>query len=382
MHFPWSGPTRDEISAVAHDLIVRRGLGAYDEAIHISEIARTIGSSKNAKLYRLAADEIKLSFRLAWKNVRKRQTGEALSAVAVEPATRGSVETTRSKRAAISAKTYVVPDLHGRFDLLRLAISNIEQREPGTVVFTGDYIDRGPQSREVIERLIAGPKPGWKWICLAGNHEDMLIDASIDHLKINRWLRNGGDATLISYGLGQDAIADPSLFDLSHLDWTKGLLLFYQDNHRIYVHAGVDQEVPLDKQKKQTLIWKRYRADFKEGYGAFHVVHGHDPFDDGPRLYPGRTDLDTGAYCTGRLFVGVFDDEKPGGPVDLIENVLPRRNTFLGIRTDKQTLGNSIRQPALGGRFHRLSRERGGPRGLRAAPRGGHDHSVDTGSQE
>jgi serine/threonine protein phosphatase 1 len=382
MGFPWSGPTRAEVTAVTHDLIVRRGLNAYDEAIHIFEIARTIGSSKNAKLYRLAADEIKLTFELAWEKVRKRQADAALSLIAVEQAHTRSVEGRRSKRGAMSTKTYVVPDLHGRFDLLQLALSRIEQREPGTIVFTGDYIDRGPQSREVIERLIAGPAPGWNWICLTGNHEDMLIQASRDRLKVSGWLVNGGNATLTSYGVGLGTIPDLSLVDSSHVNWLKSLPLLHRDKHRIYVHAGVDQEVPLEKQNKQTLIWKRYRADFEQGYGPFHVVHGHDPFDDGPRLYPGRTDLDTGAYCTGRLIVGVFEDEKPGGPVDLIENVLPRRNTFLGIRTDKQAPGDSIPQRALGGRFHRFRRERGGPRGLRAAPHEGHDHSVDTGSHE
>jgi serine/threonine protein phosphatase 1 len=382
MRFPWFGPTRAEVTAVAHDLIVRRGLNAYDEAIHISEIALTIGSSKNAKLYRLAADEIKLTFELAWEKVRKKQGDAAPSLIAVEQAHTRWVEGRRSKEGAISTKTYVIPDLHGRFDLLQLALSKIEPREPGTVVFTGDYIDRGPQSREVIERLIAGPAAGWKWICLKGNHEDMLIQASQDRFKVNGWLVNGGNATLISYGVELGTSPDLSLVDSSHVNWLKRLPLLHRDKYRIYVHAGVDQEVPLEKQNKQTLIWKRYRADFELGYGPFHVVHGHDPFDDGPRLYPGRTDLDTGAYCTGRLFVGVFDDEKPGGPVDLVENVLPRRNTVLGIRTDKQTLGNSNRQREPAGRFHRLRRERGGPRGLRAAPHEGRDHSVDAESHE
>ena len=69
MIFPWVGPSREQITAVSHDLIVRHGLNAYDEAIHLSEVAQFLGSSKNGKLYRLAADEIKLSFDAAWKMV-------------------------------------------------------------------------------------------------------------------------------------------------------------------------------------------------------------------------------------------------------------------------------------------------------------------------
>jgi len=75
MRFPWSDPSREEVEAVAHDLIVGHGLFAHDEAIHISEVARFLGSSKESKFYRLAADEIKLSFDAAWENIRQRQTG-------------------------------------------------------------------------------------------------------------------------------------------------------------------------------------------------------------------------------------------------------------------------------------------------------------------
>jgi serine/threonine protein phosphatase 1 len=219
-------------------------------------------------------------------------------------------------------KTYVVPDLHGRFDLLELALSKIGKNEPGTVIFTGDYIDRGPRSQKVIERLVAGPPVGWKWICLLGNHEDMLIQASQSWLKIRHWLRNGGDATLRSYGARSGSMFDILIVDPDHLDWLKSLPLFHQDKHRVYVHAGVEEGIPLDQQSRHALIWKRYLSGSTEGYGDFHIVHGHDPYDDGPLLLPNRTDLDTGAYFTGRLVVGVFDNEVPGGPIDLIENAL------------------------------------------------------------
>jgi len=91
------------------------------------------------------------------------------------------------------------------------------------------------------------------------------------------------------------------------------------DAHRIYVHAGVDPEFPLLRQSEATLLWKRYPKGYAGGYGDLHVVHGHDNDPGGPLLFEGRTNLDTLAWRTGRLTIGVFDDDKAGGPVDLIE---------------------------------------------------------------
>jgi serine/threonine protein phosphatase 1 len=92
----------------------------------------------------------------------------------------------------------------------------------------------------------------------------------------------------------------------------------HTDAHRIFVHAGLDPGVPLDAQAEHTLLWKRYPKGYKGGFGDRHVVHGHNSFADGPELYEGRTNLDTVAWRTGRLVTGVFDDAKPGGPVDFI----------------------------------------------------------------
>ncbi len=75
---------------------------------------------------------------------------------------------------------------------------------------------------------------------------------------------------------------------------------------------------PLDQQSEATLLCKRYPKEFSGGFGTLHVVHGHDNHPEGPLLYQGRTNLDTLAWRTGRLTVGVFDDDRPGGPIDFI----------------------------------------------------------------
>jgi serine/threonine protein phosphatase 1 len=211
--------------------------------------------------------------------------------------------------------TYVIPDLHGRYDLLCAGLVDILQRSggvAGTIVTIGDYVDKGPESRQVIETLLPGVAEGWSLVALKGNHDAMMVNALRDLSKMALWIEKGGDAALASYG------GDPAAIPQSHLAWLDGLRLMHIDNHRIYVHAGVDPEVALDQQSETTLLWKRYPKGFPDGFGRLHVVHGHDNSPDGPLLYEGRTNLDTLAWRTGRLVIGVFDDDTPGGPVDFI----------------------------------------------------------------
>lgn len=218
--------------------------------------------------------------------------------------------------------TFAVADLHGRYDLLEAAIAAIEDRaDSGTVVFTGDYIDRGFQSRQIIERLMAGPtKPGWTWRRLRGNHEDIMLICCAQPLKVNSWwIPNGGGRTLISYGHPAQGKLDLSVIPPEHLEWMASLPRLYVDKHRVFVHAGVDPDLPLDQQDEHEMGWMLYPAGADGGHADRHVVHGHEQFADGPKFYKHRTDLDTFAWFTGRLVVGVFDDDKAGGPIDLIE---------------------------------------------------------------
>jgi serine/threonine protein phosphatase 1 len=209
--------------------------------------------------------------------------------------------------------TYVIPDLHGRDDLLSEALSAISARgDAGVIVMLGDYVDKGPHSRQVVDRLLRGVAESWNLVALKGNHDAMMSQALRDPSKMAAWMEKGGDTALASYG------GDPAAVPPSHIDWLDRLGLMHFDAHRLYVHAGVDPELPLSEQTEATLLWKRYPKGFSGGFGDLHVVHGHDNFPEGPLLYEGRTNLDTLAWRTGRLTVGVFDDDRPGGPVDFI----------------------------------------------------------------
>jgi serine/threonine protein phosphatase 1 len=213
------------------------------------------------------------------------------------------------------SQTFVIPDLHGRLDLLDIGLAEIAARSKGekdTIVTIGDYVDKGPASKGIIDRLMPGAGDRFALVALKGNHDAMMADALRGDSKIADWLAKGGDAALASYG------GNPADVPQSHIHWLDQLRLLYVDTHRLYVHAGVDPGVSLDHQSEETLLWKRYPKGYSGGFGNLHVVHGHDNDPDGPLLYEGRTNLDTLAWKTGRLTIGVFDDDRPGGPIDFI----------------------------------------------------------------
>lgn len=226
-------------------------------------------------------------------------------------------------------RTYAIGDVHGRLDLLRAAADAIDAHvgdAPFRVVMLGDYVDRGPDSRGVIEFLMELQRR-WRVVCLKGNHEELMIQAVADpgSGKLSRWLEFGGDETLRSYGLGPDDDLAEGI-PREHIRWMSMLPKTTGDRHRIYVHAGLEPGTPIHRQRDQTLLWIRERfLEARPGDFEAHVVHGHTPIWDGkpdpaePELLEHRTNLDTAAFATGVLAVAVFDAETPGGPVEVMK---------------------------------------------------------------
>src|ERR1044072_3736911 len=137
--------------------------------------------------------------------------------------------------------TYVIPDLPGRFDLLTEMLAKIEAHaagKVGTIVALGDYVNKGPDSRRVIERMRAGLFGGWPFVPLKGNHDAMMVEALRDRSKMEGWIEKGGDATITSYG------GDPSAIPQADVAWVDGLPLIHLDAYRIYVHAGLHARAP------------------------------------------------------------------------------------------------------------------------------------------
>lgn len=213
-------------------------------------------------------------------------------------------------------RTYAIGDIHGRLDLLEGAFALIRTHAGGRgfqVVCLGDYVDRGPDSRGVVDFLMR-EADRTALTCLKGNHEAMLLDA-VEQGEWSRWLPNGGEATMASYGI---EIPD------AHVQWLRGLPVCARDGDRLYVHAGFRPGVALADQEEAVCMWIRglfLDADADELPG--HVVHGHTPSHPDkldlaePERLPHRTNLDTGACWSGVLGVGVFEPGK-AEPVEVL----------------------------------------------------------------
>lgn len=224
-------------------------------------------------------------------------------------------------------RTYVIADLHGRFDLLCRALDLIHADAGdagGKFVVLGDFVDRGPQSRNIIDLLMAGPqRPNWEWVILQGNHEAMMLEVlSAPNAHLMRWwVGNGGGQTLASYGYAQGDPILPLRVPAEHLEWLAALPIYHEDAWRIFVHAGVPPHQPVDEAKPETLQWMLYpssedypdaevHSDERHCSGK-HIVHGHHQSASHPLLKAHRTNLDSFAYSTGRVAIGVFEDDYP-----------------------------------------------------------------------
>jgi serine/threonine protein phosphatase 1 len=214
-------------------------------------------------------------------------------------------------------RIYVVGDIHGRDDLLirmhAMMLADARER-PGlapTVVYLGDYVDRGSGSFEVLEFLIQEPLPGFTSIHLMGNHEDMML-RFLDGPPTLNWLVNGGVATLASYGV---ASGEPIVYlaDLdvvrrelraavppAHMRFLLRLGLMHTAGDYAFVHAGVRPGVDLEAQAPADLLWIRDKfLDSRKDFGKV-VIHGHTITEE-PEVRVNRIGIDTGAFVTDRL---------------------------------------------------------------------------------
>ncbi|NIZ12839.1 metallophosphoesterase family protein [Phaeobacter sp. HF9A] len=223
---------------------------------------------------------------------------------------------------------YAIGDIHGQTAQLERALELVaaDGGPDAEVVFVGDYVDRGPDSRGVIERLMEGQATGRNWTCLKGNHDRMFSWFMEDFPREDPFLpvelyylneRIGGVETLASYGVAcgprdrkyavhaEARAAVPR----AHLDWIDALPLSHQVGPLMFVHAGIRPGVPLAEQQEDDLIWIRQGFLDDATVHPKLIVHGHTA-EKHPVHYGNRVDIDCGAGYGRTLVPVVFEGEE------------------------------------------------------------------------
>ena len=177
----------------------------------------------------------------------------------------------------MSSITFAIGDIHGCLTKLRRLLRACEARaggRPARYVFLGDYIDRGPDSRGVIQLLMRWQQAAaGAVVCLKGNHEHLAIMAHDSESAMPAWLQNSGATTQRNYWRTGGRIEE------AHLAWLRALPLCHDDGLRFFVHAGIDLAVPLDRQSAEVMLWMRepFLTDCDEVDCGRFIVHGHTP---------------------------------------------------------------------------------------------------------
>ncbi len=208
---------------------------------------------------------------------------------------------------------YAVGDVHGCYDLLKQLEAQIKADAarfsgPKWIVMLGDYVDRGPKSASVIDHLLLPAGDGFTRYCLAGNHEEAMLDFLAAPSTRHPWLGFGGDETLRSYGISrlpskrsEAAMLLESYIPDDHIAFLKRLPSLISVPGHCFLHACMEPHVPIAEQTDQTLLWMRpYDGMGAPPASVGRVVHGHTPVKQ-VEIGEWRINADTGAYMSGRL---------------------------------------------------------------------------------
>lgn len=232
---------------------------------------------------------------------------------------------TRPPAVPAGRRVFAVGDIHGRRDLLDRLTGQIRTYgktagpAQNTLIFLGDYIDRGPHSKGVIAYLLELDLPGWEIVFLRGNHDQSLLDFLDDANLYRAWRNFGGAETLLSYGVMPPRFDDEKAFARArdelaqmcppaHLRFFRDLKNLHQEGDYLFVHAGIRPGIPIERQVPEDLLWIRDDFLLSNRLSSRVVVHGHTPAPS-PVRRRNRICLDTGAHATGCLTAAVLEGE-------------------------------------------------------------------------
>jgi serine/threonine protein phosphatase 1 len=200
-------------------------------------------------------------------------------------------------------KIFAIGDIHGCLSHLdRLMEKLCIDAKEDTLVFIGDYIDRGPDSNRVIDRILEMRKVFHNVICLRGNHEQVFLNYYCEHRDEELFMHNGGLRTLMSYGMAGEGQNEALQVPESHMQFFSTLLPMYETDEFIFVHAGLRPGIPLKRQNVDDMLWIRYEFINSPIDFGKTVIFGHTPLSfQSPYIDRDKIGIDTGAVFGGRL---------------------------------------------------------------------------------
>lgn len=217
-------------------------------------------------------------------------------------------------------RLFAIGDVHGHLGELTRLVGQLSsdgmEPERDTIVFLGDVVDSGPDSKGVVEQLMEWQRRYPHWVFLMGNHDAMMTDA-LDHEgdldRLALWLAQGGEETLLSY-LGNEAEIDrplPRLSDIvpeEHRRWLRNLALFHETDQYIFVHAGLRPPLPPGKNRRHDLLWIREPFILSEHDWGKRVIFAHTPVHE-PLVMANKIGIDTLPRNEGKLCAVELDPD-------------------------------------------------------------------------
>ena len=205
-------------------------------------------------------------------------------------------------RQSLMNKIFAIGDIHGCLEKLGELVDKIDiDYKKDTLVFVGDYVDRGNSAKEVVDYVLRLKSEYKNVICLLGNHERMFLNY-LKGVDEDMYLRNGGINTLRSYEIlpSDNTEKRKRKIPAEHLQFFESLLFYYETDDYIFVHAGIRPGMPLKNQELEDLLW--IRNEFMEAEDDFGkiIVFGHTPVMS-PLIGKNKIGIDTGAVYGGKL---------------------------------------------------------------------------------